>query len=299
LFFNKKDMKKIKYILGCLLLGSLAMGFQTCKKNPERLVKEVVFTDSVKSYTVTFKNSTTDAKSFRWDFGDSTSSTETSPVHTYTTKGKHVVTLYATLNNGSVINGSTIIHVSKSSPILLNDNTLADWDTISNVVIPPSAASGGVVQEAKFDYDSQNIYIYMKLAVHVADQNIFDFYIDSDNDSTTGLITGSIPGGGYDFLLEGMVMNPQGAVPFTQYQHTGAQNAFSFNPLSIAGFFTLGTVQEVNGVTSFEMALSRSKINGLTGPACKIGIIVSSSGWASIGYLPGEGLAPVSLDISQ
>lgn len=292
-------MKNFKYILGCLLLTSFAMGFQACKKNPERLVKEVVFTDSVKSYTVTFKNSTTDAKSFRWDFGDSTSSTETSPVHTYKTKGKHVVTLYATLNNGSVINGSTIIHVSKSSPILLNDNTLADWDTISNVVIPPTAALGGVVQEAKFDYDSQNIYIYMKLAVHVADQTIFDFYIDSDNDATTGLTTGSIPGGGYDYLLEGMVMNPQGAVPFTQYQHIGDQSAFSFNALSIAGFYTLGTVQEVNGVTSFEMALSRSKISGLTGAACKIGIIVSSSGWAAIGYLPGENLPPVSLDISQ
>jgi hypothetical protein len=292
-------MKKFKYILGCLLLGSLAIGFQACKKNPELAVKDVVFTDSVKSYTVSFYNTTTDAKSFRWDFGDSTSSTQTSPVHTYKTKGKHVVTLYATLNNGNVINGSTIIHVSKSSPILLNDNTLADWDTISNIVIPPTAASGGVVQEAKFDYDSQNIYVYMKLAVHVADQNIFDFYIDSDNSSATGLITGSVPGGGYDFLLEGMLIDPQGPTPFTQYQHIGAQSAFSFNALSIAGFFTLGTVQEVNGVTSFEMALSRSKISGLTGPACKIGIIVSTSGYSAIGYLPGNGLPPVSLDISQ
>jgi len=292
-------MKKFKYILGCLLLGSLAIGFQSCKKNPELAVKDVVFTDSVKSYTVTFKNVTTDAKSFRWDFGDSTSSTETNPVHTYASKGKHVVTLYATLNNGNVISGSTIIHVSKSSPILLNDNTLADWDTISNIVIPPSAALGGVVQEAKFDYDSQNIYVYMKLAVHVADQNIFDFYIDSDNSSLTGLITGSLPGGGYDFLLEGMLIDPQGPTPFTQYQHIGDQTAFSFNALSIAGFFTLGTVQEVNGVTTFEMALSRSKISGLTGPACKIGIVVSTSGYAGIGYLPGENLAPVSLDISQ
>jgi len=292
-------MKKFKYILGCLLLGSLAIGFQACKKNPELAVKDVVFTDSVKSYTVTFKNSTTGAKSFRWDFGDSTSSTETSPVHTYASKGKHVVTLYATLNNGSVINGSTIIHVSKSSPILLNDNTLADWDTISNVVIPPTAALGGVVQEAKFDYDSQNIYIYMKLAVHVADANVFDFYIDSDDNSTTGLTTGSIPGGGYDFLLEGNLLSDPNSL--VQYQHIDAdgQTAFSFNALSIAGFFTLGTVQEVNGVTSFEMALSRSKINGLTGPACKIGIIVSTSGYAGIGYLPGQNLAPVSLDISQ
>jgi len=56
-------MKKFKYILGCLLLGSLAIGFQACKKNPELAVKDVVFTDSVKSYTVSFYNTTTDAKS--------------------------------------------------------------------------------------------------------------------------------------------------------------------------------------------------------------------------------------------
>ncbi|WP_461453456.1 PKD domain-containing protein [Mucilaginibacter sp.] len=291
-------MKKLKYIFSGLLLMSLAIGFQACKKNPERLVKEVVFTDSVKSYTVTFNNTTTDAKSFRWDFGDSTSSTATSPVHTYKTKGKHVVTLYATLNNGSVINGSTIIHVSKSSPILLNDNSLADWDTIKDVVIPPSLALGGVAQEAKFDYDSQNIYIYMKLAVHVTDANIFDFYLDTDNDASTGLSTGSIPGGGYDYLLEGQVLDNTGT-PLVQYQHTGAQNAFSFNPLSIAGFYTLGTVQEVNGVTTFEMALSRSKIGGLTGSGMKIAIIVSDDAYNNIGWLPGNGLAPISLNISQ
>jgi hypothetical protein len=298
LLFNKNDMKKFKYILSCLLLTGLVVGFQACKKNPEQPVKDVVFTDAVKSYTVTFTNTTTDAKSFKWDFGDSTTSTETNPVHTYASKGKHVVTLYATLNNGSVINGSTIIHVSKSSPILLTDNTLADWDTISDVVIPPSLALGGVVQQAKFDYDSQNIYIYMKLAVHVADANIFDFYLDTDNDASTGLSTGSIPGGGYDFLLEGQVLDNTG-IPLVQYQHTGDPTAFSFNPLSIAGFYTLGTVQEVNGVTTFEMALSRSKISGLTGAGMKIAIIVSDSGYANIGWMPGNGLAPITLDISQ
>jgi PKD domain len=292
-------MKKFKFILSCLLLAGLAMAFQACKKNPELPVKDVVFTDVVKSYTVTFTNVTTDAKSFRWDFGDSTSSAETSPVHVYKSKGKHVVTLYATLNNGNVINGSTIVSVSKSSPILLTDNSLADWDTISNVVIPTSAALGGIVQEAKFDYDSQNIYIYMKVTLHVADQNIFDFYIDSDNSALTGLTTGAIPGGGYDFLLEGMLLYPQGSTPLTQYQHTGDQSAFSFNPLSIAGFYTLGTVQEVNGVTTFEMALSRSKISGLTGAGMKLAIIVSDSGYNNLGWMPGNGLAPITLDISQ
>jgi len=289
-------MKKFEYILGCLLLTGLVTGFQSCKKNPELPVKDVVFTDVVKSYVVTFTNSTTDAKSYRWDFGDSTSSTETSPVHTYKTKGKYVSTLYATLNNGQVISGSTIINVSKSSPILLNDNTLSDWDTISNVVIP-AGALGGIVQKAKFDYDSQNVYIYMEMTGTVAAGNIFDFYLDTDNDATTGLLTGEIPGGGYDYLLEGpMLAVPDGLI---QYQHTGAQSAFSFNALSIADFYTVGTVVDEGGVVKFEMALSRSKIGGLSGKALTFGIIVSNSGWSEVGWMPGHGLTALTLNISQ
>ncbi len=294
--FNKNDMKNIKYILSFILLGALVTGLQSCKKNPEKFVKEVFFTDVVKGYSVTFNNTTTDAKSYRWDFGDSTSSTDVSPTHVYKTKGKFVATLYATLNSGGVINGSTIVNVSKSSPILLNDNSLADWDTISNVVIP-KAGLGGVVKEAKFDYDSQNVYIYMQLAVNVADGNIFDFYLDTDDDATTGLLSGEIPGGAYDYLLEGPLLStPNGLV---QYQHIGAQNAFSFNALSVADYYTLGTVQQSNGITTFEMALSRSKISGLNGKALRFGIIVSTSGYAELGYMPGQNQTALTLDISQ
>lgn len=289
-------MKKLKYIMASLLLAGVATLYSCNKKNPDVPVKDVVFTDAVKSYDVTFTNTTTDATSFRWDFGDSTSSTETSPSHTYKSKGKFLVTLYATLSNGKQISGSTIVNVSKSSPILLNDNSLADWDTISNV-ITPTAALGGVVKQGKFDYDSQNIYIYMKLAVKVADGNVFDFYLDTDNDATTGLLSGEIPGGGYDFLLEGNLLSDPGSL--VQYQHTGGQNDFSFNALSVADYFTLGTVQESNGITTFEMSLSRSKVAGLKGKVLRFGIIVSSAGYAELGWMPGQNLPAISLDISQ
>ena len=272
------------------------IGLHACKKNDNVEVKDVVFTDVVKSYDVTFTNTTTDAKSFSWNFGDGTTSNETSPKHTYTAKGKFVVTLSATLNNGKVISGSTIINVSKSSPILLNDNSLADWDTISTKVVP-TAALGGIVKEAKFDYDSQNVYIYMQVATTVAAANVFDFYLDTDDSSTTGLLTGDIPGGGYDFLLEGNLLSDPSSL--IQYQHTGAQADFAFNPLSIADYFTLGTVQEANGVTTFEMSLSRSKISGLNGKALRFGIIVSDSGYNPLGYMPGQNLPAYTLDISQ
>jgi len=289
-------MKKIKYIKLGLLLAMGALTFQSCKKNDSIVIKDVAFTVNVNSYEVTFTNTTTDAKSFSWTFGDGGTSTDQSPVHTYTKKGKFVATLTATLNDGKTISGSTIINVSKSSPIKLDDNTLADWDTISHT-ITPTGTTGGIVKTAKFDYDSQNVYVYMEMNAKVADGNIFDFYMDTDNKPTTGLLTSEIPGGGYDFLLEGpLLSDPNGLV---QYKHTGGQNDFAFDPQDIAEYYKMGTVQQSGGVVKFEMAFVLSKISGLTGKALTFGIIVSDANYNELGYMPGQNKTAITLDISQ
>jgi hypothetical protein len=289
-------MKNFKYIIkGFLLIAAVGI-FHSCKKNPEVAVHDVKFTDSISSYTVKFYNTTVGATAYKWTFGDGGSSTDASPTHVYSSKGKFVATLNATLSNGSLISGSTIINVSKSSPIKLTDNTLADWDTISNQVIP-ATGKGGIVKLAKFDYDSNNIYIYMQVQTTVATGNIFDFYLDTDDNSTTGLLTGDIPGGGYDYLLEGPLLNTTDGL--AQFQHYGGQADFDFNQLSIADYYTSGTIQESDGIVSFEMALSRSKIGGLAGKALRFGIIVSDANYNPLGYMPGENLPAITLDISQ
>jgi len=288
-------MKLLNYIKKGILLFIVLLVMNSCKKNNDIVIKDVAFSVLSAGYDVTFTNTTTDAKSYRWDFGDQTGSTETSPVHVYQTKGKFVATLYATLNNGSTISGSTIINVSKSSPIKLDDSSLADWDTISTVIV--STAKGGIVKKAKFDYDSQNVYIYMEIATTVAAGNIFDFYLDTDNSAATGLLTSDIPGGGYDYLLEGPLLSAANGL--VQYLHTGGQTDFAFSPQSIPEYYKVGTVVEANGIVKFEMALVRSKIGGLSGKNLAFGIVVSDDGYNPLGYMPDAGSAAINLNISQ
>ena len=51
--------------------------------------------------TVSFTDSSTDASSWHWDFGDGSSSTERNPSHTYNAAGTYTMTLTATGPGGS------------------------------------------------------------------------------------------------------------------------------------------------------------------------------------------------------
>jgi len=264
----------------CLLVYS-------CGKKDTGTDAIVNFSILVSGDSVTFTNLTTGAKSYKWDFGDGASSSDASPVHVYPGKGKYVPTLYATATNGAVLQGSTVIHISKTSPIKLTDNTLSDWDTIS-VNTYTSSAAGGSFKKAKFDYDANYVYFYFEMNATVADGNIFDFYLDDDDNAATGLTTGLFTSGGYDELLEGQLLLNQNTapIPMTPYTHTGAQTAFSFNPLSITDYFTIGTVVQDGAILKFEGRLDRSKLS-LTGAAMRLGVTATKSDWSvTLGTLP-------------
>src|SRR5882762_7805394 len=113
-----------------------------CKKDGAKPQADIFYTTSLDGYTVTFTNQTTGAASYKWDFGDGATSTDASQSHTYPGKGKYVPTLYATTAGGVTDEGSTVIHIAKSSAVKLDDNSLSDWDTVThNVVV--SGAGGG------------------------------------------------------------------------------------------------------------------------------------------------------------
>jgi len=285
-------MKPIKILYIIICSGLL---LQSCKKDTVEASPDVNFSTSIDAYTVTFTNKTTGAASYKWEFGDGSVSTEENPSHTYPGKGKYVPTLYVTTTGGRTAEGSTVIRIAKSSAIKLNDNSLADWDTVTyNVKV--SGTGGGIFRKAKLDYDAENIYFYFEMASSVANGDIFDFYIDADNNSSTGLITWVANGSGNDVLLEGAMLTGW----FDMFYHTGAQNSFTFDYQSVTDFFQVGTVQESGGILKFEGKLIRSKVKYLTGKGMKLAVTATKSDWsAQLGMIPDPGTAAFYLNMTD
>lgn len=265
-----------------ILLLLLPLCFAACKKDDVTPAADIFYTVSIEDKTVTFTNETSGAVSYQWDFGDGETSTEESPVHTYPDKGKYVPTLYATTKDGRVSEGSTVIYIAKTSPVKMDDNSLADWDNVNDYTVTPGAGET-FFKTAKFDYDAQYVYLYIEAATTQSSGAIYDIYLDTDNDAATGYTT-DITGAGFDVLLEGSILDGW----LDAFNHKGAQNAFSFDFTGTTEFFTVGAMEESGGVLTFEMRLSRAKLKGLAATqALKLGIFATKSDWsATLGRIP-------------
>jgi hypothetical protein len=276
------------------ILGLFMLLF-SCKKDNEETLPDIVYTASIDGYKVTFSNQTASAQSYKWEFGDGTTSTEKSPVHTYPGKGKFVPTLYVTTTGGKVIEGSTVLRISKSTAVKLTDNSFADWDTVTHNVVNPGAGSG-IMKKAKYEYDGNYVYFYFELTSTKANGDIFDFYLDTDNSAATGYNTWLFPGAGNDVLLEGALL----IGGFDVFYHKGDPLGFGYEYQSINDFFEIGFVRESGGVLTFEGRLSRSKIKGLLGTGFKIGVVANKNDWSVIlGALPAPSSASFFVDMSE
>jgi len=283
--------KIITYTLPVLLLTWCG----ACKKDGAKPQADIFYTTSLDGYTVTFTNQTTGASTYKWDFGDGATSTDASPSHTYPGKGKYVPTLYATTAAGVTDEGSTVIHISKSSAVKLDDNTLSDWDTVThNVVVstPPVGSNppaGGNFIKAKFDYSSTDIYFYFEMNSTVANGDIFDWYLDTDNDPATGFLNATFAGGGYDMLLEGAMLQ---AWLDPLYFSGATQTSWGWDGQTISEFYQIGTVVQNGSVLKFEGSFKRAKLKGLTGTGLRLGLTATKSDWSvTLGKLPDQGTA--------
>jgi PKD repeat protein len=90
-----------------LLLGLLVIGFQSCEDDPPADTSAkakfgVSGYDVPVPATISFINTSSNASSHLWKFGDGTSSTEMNPSHVYTAIGTYIISLKVTGHNGTV-----------------------------------------------------------------------------------------------------------------------------------------------------------------------------------------------------
>lgn len=81
------------------------------------------FTSSTSGTTTSFTNTSTNATSYSWDFGDGGTSAETNPVHTYATDGTYTVVLSATNSCGSVTSTQAVTIVTVPGAAFSASNT--------------------------------------------------------------------------------------------------------------------------------------------------------------------------------
>jgi hypothetical protein len=287
-------MKALKTYIGLLAVTAISLSWSACKKDKSTPQTDLVYEVAVDGNQVTFTPKTEGITSYKWDFGDGQTSEEANPVHVYPGKGKYVPTLTAVIG-GQNVEASTVLRISKSSPVKINDNSLADWDAVTANIVPLGAKKG-IIKTVKFDYDGNYIYMYGELNSTKANGDIFDFYIDADNDPATGY-AGSFAGQGSEVLLEGQLLVGNMDI----YYHSGSQTDFGgYAPQSISEATQVGTIVQDGNVVKFEMRFARGKLKGLTGTAARFGIIATKSDWsATIGTAPDDNTPGFLLDMNE
>lgn len=271
-----------KYSFISIFMVAIALG---CSKKAEIAnmpEQQAFFSYKADSYVVTFTNESKITGTNQWDFGDGTTSTEANPIHNFGVKGKYVVTL-TVVSGVNKMEATTVMLLDKSSKIKLDDGTLSDWDLITkNIVI--SGSNGLGVKKGKFDYDANYIYIYIEQASTIADSTIFSMFIDNDTTATTGFILGAFPGIGAESYFEGQVATSK---PWLDtYNYSGSGPNWAWDLAQASEFYKFGHFEESAGLLKYELAISRTKIPGLTREAVRLAIIVMDKGWSDFGYMP-------------
>ncbi len=118
-----KKINQIRLTLGLLLSLGVLLVFTSCEEDAP--APTAIFSTSVDGFDVTFINSSMEATTFAWNFGDGSSSTEANLTHTYAANGDYDVTLTATGDGGT--NEMTQTVTVEVSPYINN------WGIVSSV----------------------------------------------------------------------------------------------------------------------------------------------------------------------
>jgi PKD repeat protein len=179
-------MKKQLFFIYLSIVSMGALTMISCSKDESKPAPKPNFTFEINDKTVTFTNTSTDATSYSWDFGDNSAvSTEMNPVHIYEAYGDYDVRLTAIGDGGQEILKQTI-SVVKEWPTITIDGDFSDWDAVESFYSGYGDASG-TLTEAKVTSDAANskLYIYLKGTIN-EDFPVVQVMINADGDTATG-----------------------------------------------------------------------------------------------------------------
>ena len=281
--------------LAAILMLITAIVFTGCKKDdpPPTITGEALFSFVADGLTVTFTNESdvTPPVTYLWDFGDSETSTDKDPVHTYASKGEYTVKLTVTDQNGGKHDVSTKINVDRKGRIKLDDGTLDDWDAVTEEqFVVPLGDDAGVMISAKYEYDADFVYAYVEWEGSLDNEYQYDIFFDFDNDSTTGYKSWHWTQSGGDFLVEiAPITDPETPPLALNYTGTPGAEEWSWDEKQLpAESIVKGTMKQIGNNIAFEIGFKRATVGdgALNNDVVSMGAFISNSDWAEIGYAP-------------
>ena len=277
--------RNIIYLLGAFVI---TLASSSCKKESTGSGLKAVFSYVADGYKVNFTNFSTNATEYSWDFGDASGAVSTSktPQHIFTKKGDFLVSLTAKRGTET----STFVDtVSIIGPNIKIDGDYSDWQYVEYTYTNP-ATYGGTLLAVKTFASSQLINFYLEGTPDMKIE-LFDMYIDADNNPATGFSTYLYPAGsGADFLCEGPPVTPGWGSVFI---HSGEPTAFSFSPVaSFDEAMNFSSISTVNGKKVIEFSIKKTAL-GTIRNFVNFCFIDLSPAYAALGKIP-EAETPAS-----
>lgn len=282
-------MKKLNF--RNLLLTAAAIGvttFYSCGEEEKTPAPVADFTVSVSGKAITIVNTSTDAETYAWDFGDGGTSAEMTPTHTYDANGSYVVKLTVTNESGEDDKSAAVEIIN-----ITIDGTVSDWADVPAIVNYTDGEGGSIKTIKVENLQDDKLFFYIKTTS--SSFSFVDLYLNTDNEASTGFASWLYPTTyGTDILFEGYIVTPtEESAPFVgSYDNATAgddHTAWAWTQLTPSATFL--STHSVSGSgdkeIEFSIAISELPAGLVAGGAIKFFIVdVDPVSWSWLGNAP-------------
>lgn len=279
-----KKLITIKYVATLLVLFIIAAcssdNSTSGSGNPP--VADFSFTNDGSVFT--FTNLSTNASTYRWDFGDLYYTSDVKdPIYTYGIGGEILVSLTVTNEAGE----ESYIAKTITAPRIIIvdikvDGKFTDWDDVA--VTDENTSGEGSIQKIKIWAKGENVNVYLE-GNKKMQMELVDMFINTDGNTATGFLHANWPeGSGAEFLFEGpVVTNGWGAF----YNHTDPNGGWGWSAIagSEASLKSSGIVSLSDTTNAIEFSIPKTQLGSL-GSSIGIAITELTSGWAAVANFP-------------